>query len=76
MHLTFVFTVGTGTGKILKGAGQGLGHAFGGGKCKIIMFVLLAVSILTVFVRSKLLAGHSKLEKASAKASPRVTERR
>lgn len=30
--LNHLSVVGTGTGKILKGAGQGIGHAFGGGK--------------------------------------------
>ena len=51
-HLTFAFAVGTGTGKILKGAGQGLGHAFGGGKWNITTFEpRRKVETYTYFIR-------------------------
>ena len=39
--------VGNGTGKILKGAGQGVGHAFGG--CKFIIENLLLLSSLDAY---------------------------
>ena len=68
IFLTFAL-VGNGTGKILKGAGQGVGHAFGGCKYTVDQFAAF-ISRSHFF---QWLVVRYRLEKALEKASQKAT---
>jgi hypothetical protein len=71
--------VGSGTGKFLKGAGQGIGHAIGGGKYALVVYKSNELSLFDSLNRRSIpfqsRVVHCRLERESEKESRKETER-